>query len=249
MRCAGTWWFPMVVAGLSAVNIFTFLLSAVNTGLFLAAVIAQPSRRWSTAAMNAFGVACGAAVLLVLVHVQGLTRVTETFPGLSGSDSWERTRELCERWGILGATVFSAMPIVVHPMLLLGAALGMQSWTLVLAVLGGRTIKYSLMAQCAVMAPSSLKYFGISESLLESIKASAAAIPRVPSLENLKASAAAIPRVPSLESIKASAAAIPDTIEKIVSPRSRGTGKRPPAVADCWVRGAHCMMNGECQHL
>ena len=69
-------------------------------------------------------------------------------------------------WGLVGGTVVAAMPIVIHPLLVLGIVAGINKIPLVACVFLGRSVKYLIMASCAVYSPHMLSYFGVSETTL-----------------------------------------------------------------------------------
>lgn len=122
----------------------------------------------TTALTNAFGVSVGACLFLGLVECQGQAYVLGMFPDLQGGNSWPRTTAMVTDMGLAGATVVAAMPIVIHPLLVLGLVAGMKKIELVTAVFLGRSIKYMIMSSCAVYSPRLLSYIGVSESTLRS---------------------------------------------------------------------------------
>jgi len=101
--------------------------------------------------------------------------------------------------------LIATMPIVLHPLLLFATMAGMKQSALLMAVLGGRTIKYFVMAQCAVRAPSLLWYFGVSESALRE-QAEGSCEPDVVSLD--AASGGGVDAAPSGDSPETQACAV-----------------------------------------
>lgn len=89
------WWFPWAVASLSALNMFTLVLSAPITVLFLAAVMARPAHSHEMAFINALGVSIGAAAMLLVMQVNGTQYVPEAFPGIFDGEHWQNTQTLC----------------------------------------------------------------------------------------------------------------------------------------------------------
>jgi membrane protein YqaA with SNARE-associated domain len=109
---------------------------------------------------NAAGTTIGAAVLIALIERNGVESVTDAFPSIFASKTWERSKELIHTYGFPGVVAVSAMPIVLHPAVIFAITAGMNRATLIAAVMLGRTIKYTLMAQLAVGAPQLLRFFG-----------------------------------------------------------------------------------------
>ena len=131
--------------------------------LYVAGVLANGARlerRVTAALANALGTTVGAALLLRLIDQNGVDAVVDSFPSIFASKGWERSKELISAHGVAGTVLVSAMPIVLHPVVIFGITAGMQHSTLLGAIMLGRTIKYTLMAQLAVGAPHLLRFFG-----------------------------------------------------------------------------------------
>jgi len=131
--------------------------------LYVAGVMANGARlqrRLTAALANAFGTTVGAAMLIALIERNGVQAVTETFPSVFASKTWERSKQLIHSHGFAGTVVVSAMPIVLHPAVIFAITAGMNRGALLTAVMLGRTIKYTVMAQLAVGAPHMLRFFG-----------------------------------------------------------------------------------------
>mmetsp|Transcript_19524 Transcript_19524/g.47875 ORF Transcript_19524/g.47875 Transcript_19524/m.47875 type:complete len:188 (+) Transcript_19524:24-587(+) len=160
---ASSWWYPFAVGALSCINTFTVVLSGPLVILYVAGVLAngaQLHRRMTAAVANAFGTTVGAAMLIVLIERNGVQSVIDAFPSIFESKGWERSKELIHTHGFAGVVGVSAMPIVLHPAVIFAITAGMQRSTLIGAVMLGRTIKYTIMAQLAVGAPHLLRFFG-----------------------------------------------------------------------------------------
>ena len=74
-----------------------------------------------------------------------------------GAGGWARTRGLVRDYGVAGAVLVSAMPVVLHPLALFGVAAGMAPATLCACVLVGRTVKYAAVGGLALAAPGVLR--------------------------------------------------------------------------------------------
>lgn len=131
--------------------------------LYVAGVLANGAklqRRMVAALANALGTTIGAAMLVHLIDQHGVDAVLNAFPSIFGSKHWDRSKELIDAYGFVGTVVVSAMPIVLHPAVIFAMTAGMSRASLLTAVMVGRTIKYTLMAQLAVGAPHLLRFFG-----------------------------------------------------------------------------------------
>lgn len=131
--------------------------------LYVAGVLANGAklqRRLTAAFANALGTTVGAALLIALIERNGVQAVTDTFPSIFASKTWERSKELIHAHGFAGTAAVCAMPIVLHPAVIFAVTAGMQRSTLLAAVLLGRMVKYTIMAQLAVGAPHLLRFFG-----------------------------------------------------------------------------------------
>jgi membrane protein YqaA with SNARE-associated domain len=154
-------WFPLLVGTLSCANTFVLVLSGPLAALFVLQAAARPERRFLAAAINAAGTTLGAALLLALVERMGGDWVETTFPRLARSDEWELTAQMTREYGFSGIVAVSSLPVVLHPLVLFASAARVPPARLLTGIAVGRTLKYSIMAQLAVQAPSMLRAFGV----------------------------------------------------------------------------------------
>merc|ERR1719498_1633453 len=155
-RFAGAAWFPLFVGALSGLNLFTLVLSGPLVVLFCSAVIANPRRWFTTALANAAGTLVGCVVLVYLIEIRGTDFVKEAFPSTFSSKWWAWTEGKMQSYGTLAAVPVSAMPIILHPLIFFAKLSKMGDTVLLLAILIGRVLKYSIMAQMALTAPRML---------------------------------------------------------------------------------------------
>jgi len=153
------WWFPLLVASLSATNTFVLVLSPVLTPCFLAAALARKSLggRVLVAVMNAIGVAIGVAALV------RIGKESELFQGFK-PDDWVKTQEMVNEYGTLGVFLVSALPIILHPMVFFAIIMELDGARIVAAVLFGRILKYVVMSEAAHAGSSFLSLFGSAAS-------------------------------------------------------------------------------------
>ena len=167
LRFASAWWFPLVAGAGTAINMFTIIFTGATVVIFLAAVLGQPRRWYSTAVSNAAGATVGTAILLALVRERGVEYLNATFPALLTSPAWAKATGLMTTYGVGGMLLVSSLPIILHPVIVFGILSGLSDSAILGIVMAGRTIKYLLMSYITVHAPSALRFFGIKTDLIE----------------------------------------------------------------------------------
>ena len=167
LRFASAWWFPLVAALGTAINMFTIIFTAATVVLFLAAILGNKKRWVFAALMNAAGATLGTAVLLFLVRERGLDYLNETFPMLLSSPAWAKATGLMQTYGLGGMLLVCCMPIILHPVIAFGMLTGLSNTTILTIVMSGRTIKYLIMGYLTSNAPGMLRFFGIKGTLVE----------------------------------------------------------------------------------
>ena len=117
----------------------------------------------------------------------------DSFPSVFASDAWQRTELLLQQFGAGGIFAVSCLPVVLHPVIAMGVMVSPRpspqprkptSWprcrsqakipmpVLIGALLGGRCVKYLVMAWCAKAAPTMLRFFGVPLDKLAAIASS-----------------------------------------------------------------------------
>merc|ERR1711918_19364 len=160
---AASWWYPWFVGLLSGINMFTIFLGTPLVGLYIAGAMSgsSPYRRVPLVAIaNAVGTTIGAALVLYLITQNGTDWLTATFPSVFGSNQWERTSSMMQQHGWLGCIAVSAMPVVLHPLILFAHLTRVGSLELLSAILLGRFIKYCAMGALANSSSHWLRCFG-----------------------------------------------------------------------------------------
>eukprot|EP00937_MAST-01D_sp_MAST-1D-sp2_P007320 g7320.t1 len=158
---ADTAWFPFFVASLSAINLFTLVLSAPTAACFVWGVLARPSRWFKMAVINAAGTVLGAAALVYVFVQYGQESFQAKFPQLTDPKWGARFEAWHGNHGTAGIVAFSAMPIILHPIIFFGLVAKIEHATLLGAIFAGRVVKYSIMGYCTHHAPTALRFFGI----------------------------------------------------------------------------------------
>ena len=121
---------------------------------------ANPKMRYVTAFANAVGTTVGIALLIYLMESQGVSYIETAFPKQLESTVAVTTQKYWDEYGLFGAVIISTMPIFLQPLVFIGVMAKTSMATLVSCVLVGRTIKYIIMAELAIVAPNLLKFFG-----------------------------------------------------------------------------------------
>jgi len=167
LRFAAAWWFPIVAAAGTAINMFTIIFTGATVVVFLAAILGQPKRWASTAIANAAGATLGTAILLALCREQGIEYLNTTFPLVLASPAWAKATGLMTTYGVGGMLLVSSMPIILHPVIVFGILSGLSNSAILSIVFAGRTVKYLVMSYIACNAPGALRFFGIKTQLVE----------------------------------------------------------------------------------
>jgi membrane protein YqaA with SNARE-associated domain len=162
----GNWWFPFVIGAMSGINMFTIVLSGPTAALFVSTVLAQPKNWLRVAVINAVGTIIGVVGVVYFVNFKGTDYIKDLNPKIFESSTWEKTSGLMTDYGPYGTVLASAMPVVLHPIILFGMLAGMDNTVLVVTILIGRVIKYCIMANLALTAPKALRFFGVNTDKL-----------------------------------------------------------------------------------
>ncbi|CAE7365032.1 Dpagt1 [Symbiodinium sp. CCMP2456] len=83
---------------------------------------------------------------------------------------WSWSEGMMQAYGPIAAIPISAMPIILHPLIFFAKLSKMSDFVLLTAILVGRVVKYSIMAQMALTAPHLLKFFGASQEVIQQVK-------------------------------------------------------------------------------
>ena len=124
LQFAGAWWFPLVAALGTAVNLFTLVLTAATVVLYLAAVLGRPSRWVSTALANAVGAAAGSYALLLLLRSHGESLLADRFGAVLANPSFDKLMSAMQAHGAAGMLGVSCLPLILHPVVLFGYVSG-----------------------------------------------------------------------------------------------------------------------------
>eukprot|EP00933_Yihiella_yeosuensis_P040236 TRINITY_DN34492_c0_g1_i1.p1 TRINITY_DN34492_c0_g1~~TRINITY_DN34492_c0_g1_i1.p1 ORF type:complete len:186 (-),score=28.52 TRINITY_DN34492_c0_g1_i1:120-677(-) len=163
-------WFPILVGLLSGVNMFTLVMSGPLVILYCSSVLAAPKRWFLTAVANAVGTVAGCFVMVLFMETKGTEFIKAEFPSTFQSKWWTWTEQQMHSYGHLATVPVAAMPIILHPLIFFGKLSNMSDTALLTAILLGRIIKYSIMAQMALTAPRMLRFFGATDAVIQTVE-------------------------------------------------------------------------------
>jgi len=112
-------------------------------------------------------------VLLLLLRQQGDGLLLERFPSVLASPAWAKTTAVMQQYGVAGMLLVASLPLILHPVIAFGMLSGASDVSTLAIVLGGRTLKYLVMAYVTAHAPHALRYFGVNQSLFDLAQAAA----------------------------------------------------------------------------
>ena len=95
------------------------------------------------------------------------------FPSVLASPAWAKTTAVMQQYGVAGMLLVASLPLILHPVIAFGMLSGASDVSTLAIVLGGRTLKYLVMAYVTAHAPHALRYFGVNQSLFDLAQAAA----------------------------------------------------------------------------
>ncbi len=124
----------------------TATMSVPVTAVIVPAVLVA-RRRWKAIVLlAALGSALGATLLVAIFQYWGWDQIYAMLPEMRESPSWLRVTGWVARWGVPALFVVAALPLPQTPALIF-LALGQQpEGQILLAILGGKLIKYGAVA-------------------------------------------------------------------------------------------------------
>ena len=134
--------YPLLLAALSIVSAATSLYPFGP--VIIAATVFAPGRWRSVIVAATLGAVAGAAAFAALAHAVGPEVVDGWFPGLRQSAVWADSAQWIGRHGVLALATITALPVPQMPALILAALGDMGLPAIILALLLGKGIKYTL---------------------------------------------------------------------------------------------------------
>ena len=144
-------WLPAAVGTLSFLA--TISMTVPATSVLVPGVLLSPRRWRSTALLASIGCALGATLLVAVFHHLGVHALEAQFPGMVESAQWRRLEDWSARFGILSVLIASALPMPQTPALLFCAIADVPDLQVLLAVLGGKLVKYGALGGLVAVSP------------------------------------------------------------------------------------------------
>lgn len=154
LRFARKEWFPWVISALGFCDMF--LLVVPNDLLVISEAAISPERRRSSVLIVAVGSALGALCLALAIR-EGFTLLAHEQPGDAGAHWLGPTKDLLHTYGSWALFLAAASPIPVQPFVAAALVSGITPSTQFLFVLGGRLVKYSVLALLPTLLPERFK--------------------------------------------------------------------------------------------
>ncbi|MBT9508644.1 hypothetical protein [Rhodoferax sp.] len=140
---ADRWWFPPLIAVLSAAATLSL---TVPVGPMLIALVAFNPRRWRTVVVwSVLGSAIAGALFTHLLGHFGTVWINDRLPQLAASKHWHYLVSWVSSYGFVTLAAIAASPFAQTPALILAALLGLPWPEVVGALLLGKGLKYSLV--------------------------------------------------------------------------------------------------------
>lgn len=142
--------------------IYAFVATVIETvpvTFVLSLLIALKKSRWKEfLILSVLGSSFGALLLAWLSHLWGYSLIASYYPGLVSSESWKAIEIWVARYGMWGVAGIAAVPLPLTPAIALCGLMRMPLFSLFVAVLIGKTIKYSVTAIIAHKAATQVKW-------------------------------------------------------------------------------------------
>lgn len=135
-------WYPLLVGGLAVVSAATSLYPFGP--VIVAATVFAPNRWRATIVGATLGAVIGATGLALFVQSVGLGLVDALFPALRESTIWAHSAYWIEHHGSFALVAIAALPVPQMPAIILAALSEMGLFSIALALLVGKTLKYTV---------------------------------------------------------------------------------------------------------
>lgn len=156
-RAAGRPWLPALVGVLACA--LTATMTVPVTSALIPAVLLSP-RRWRAIALQAAcGSALGATFLVWLFHDLGWEQLRLLHPGLLEAPGWQRVVDWMGEYGIVALFAVAALPLPQTPALVFCAIAALPAAHVFLAILGGKILKYGVVAALAAQFPARFRVY------------------------------------------------------------------------------------------
>ena len=147
--------------GLAALLSFGGTLTAAYpaTAVIVTAVLLAP-RRWLLLSLgSATGSALAGAVVVGVAHMLGYNEIHTLFPNLISEQTWHEASRWIGDYGVWAIFGVGASPLPQMPLLIFFGIVDDRILEAFLALLGGKVLKYGLVAWVTQHFPERLRFF------------------------------------------------------------------------------------------
>ena len=147
--------------GLAALLSFGGTLTAAYpvTAVIVTAVLLAP-RRWLILSLGcALGSALSGALIVGVAHHLGYNEIHHWFPEMTGGELWTQASGWISNYGVWAIFGVGASPLPQMPLLIFFGIVDDRILEAFLALLGGKVLKYSLVAWVTQHFPERLTFF------------------------------------------------------------------------------------------
>jgi membrane protein YqaA with SNARE-associated domain len=173
-------WFPMIAAPMAFAATASMAVPVVP---LLVSLVALRRQRWRALVFwSVMGSSLAGALLIHLVGHFGMAFMDAQLPQLGQSKHWHYLVEWAESYGFATLAVISATPFAQTPVLMLAAMFGMKWPAAGLALLLGKSVKYTIAGALAARTGERLALYDNERSAgpdLRDIKAPAHPVRRI----------------------------------------------------------------------
>lgn len=135
-------WYPLLVGGLAVISAATSLYPFGP--VIVAATVFAPNRWRGVIVGASLGAVIGASAFALFVQNVGTGLIDALFPTLRESAIWAHSAFWIKQHGSLALAVIAALPVPQMPAMVLAALSEMGLFSIALALLVGKTLKYTL---------------------------------------------------------------------------------------------------------
>lgn len=127
--------------------------TAPTTAVVVPAALLAPHRWRQISALTALGSALAATLLVIGFHNLGWEQIYERFPQLATHVIWRRVMDWAADYGAVALFLVAASPLPQTPALIFFGIARLDIFSVFIAMLAGKLIKYGLFAWLATRFP------------------------------------------------------------------------------------------------
>lgn len=135
-------WYPLLVGGLAVISAATSLYPFGP--VIVAATVFAPNRWRGVIVGASLGAVIGASAFALFVQGVGGGLIDSQFPALRETAIWEHSAYWIKQHGSLALAAIAALPVPQMPAMILAALSEMGLFSIALALLVGKTLKYTV---------------------------------------------------------------------------------------------------------